>query len=72
MERQFLPSAAKLTNGFPCRKSHEISGSTFIICKESLLKQPVIKEITKPMNFLTIYLSDSFFYFYCAKQVGVI
>jgi len=29
MERQFLPSAAKLTNGFPCRKSHETNSSTY-------------------------------------------
>lgn len=25
MERQFLPSAAKLTNGFPCLKNYEKS-----------------------------------------------
>lgn len=25
MERQFLPSAAKLTDGFPCRKAYEKS-----------------------------------------------
>jgi hypothetical protein len=33
MERQFLPSAAKLTNGFPCRNIYEtdINDNTILI-----------------------------------------
>lgn len=45
MERQFLPSAAELTNGFPCRKFYE-KKDTIIDMREKDIEQ-LKSEITK-------------------------